>query len=73
MTKRAPLDELRDQFLALARRFNEVALLLPRVEDFDDIEEEDVPGLRLVIAEMNRIKAEIDAVLAAARAREISG
>jgi hypothetical protein len=64
-----PLDELRDQFFALVRRFNEVALLLPRVEDFSDIEEEDAPGLRLVVAELNRIKVEIDAVLAAARAR----
>ena len=64
------IDELRDRFFALVRRFNEVALLLPRVEDFDPTSPDaDVPGLRLVIAELNRIKAEIDAVLAAARAR----
>jgi hypothetical protein len=64
-----PPDELRDQFFALVRRFNQVSLLLPRVEDFDDIEEEDAPGLRLVVAELNRIWAEIEETLATARAR----
>ena len=56
-------EEYRKRWFDLARRFNEVALLLPRPEDFDSTDPDcDVPGAKLVIAELKRIQAEMDAI-----------
>jgi hypothetical protein len=55
-------------FRALVERFNQLGRLLPPRADLDDVDWSDADtrgGIEVVLAEMKRVKAEIDAYLAA--------
>ena len=53
-------EKRRDKFFALVRRFNQLGCLLPAPGDLDAAV---IDQVRLVIAEMHKTKAEMDAVL----------
>jgi hypothetical protein len=56
-------DERKAQFFALAKRFNQLGSLLP---DPDDLDTDDVAAMaeaQMVIAEMNKTRAEMDRLL----------
>jgi hypothetical protein len=53
-------DADRDRFWALARRYNALGRLLPR----EDLDAANVAEVRLVLAEMDKTKAEMDMLLA---------
>jgi hypothetical protein len=53
------------RFWALAKRYNQLGLLLPKLGDFDPEEDIDVvASTRLVLDEMHKTKSEMDALLA---------
>jgi len=58
MTKPASLARKRKKFMTLAQRYIQVSLLLPRIEDFDPATA-DVPQLKMILAELDKIKAEL--------------
>jgi hypothetical protein len=57
-------------FRALIERFNQLGRLLPQRADFDEIDWDDEntsAGIQLVLTEMQNVKTQIDAYLAALR------
>jgi hypothetical protein len=54
-------DEDKERFWALARRYNQLGRLLPCE---DDLDAGNVAEVRLVLAEMDKTKAEMDMLLA---------
>ena len=55
--------ERKAQFFALVKRFDELGCLLPAPGDLDTDDVAAVAEARLVIAEMNKTRSEMDAVL----------
>ena len=55
--------ERKAQFFALMRQFNELGLLLPAPGDLDTDDVAAIAEARLVIAEMNKTRSEMDALL----------
>ena len=58
-------DADRDKFWQLAPRYNALGRLLPREEDLDVADGEAVAEVRIVLAEMDKTKAEMDMLLTA--------
>jgi hypothetical protein len=56
----------RDHVHALMRRFNEIGVLLPTPEELDTTDASAIASVKLLMREMMAIKAEIDALIAAA-------
>ncbi|MGZ5935456.1 MAG: hypothetical protein ACXWLV_12220 [Rhizomicrobium sp.] len=55
--------ERKAKFFALMKRFNQLGCLLPAPDDLDTDDAAAVAEARVVIAEMNKTKSEMDALL----------
>jgi hypothetical protein len=56
-----------DTFFTLAARYCQLGRLLPSVDDLDTDDETAIAEAQLILAEMAKVKAEMDALLEAAR------
>ena len=56
-------DDRKAKFFALMRRFNQLGCLLPALGDLDADDMAAIAEAEMVIAEMNKTRAEMDAVL----------
>jgi hypothetical protein len=51
------------KFFALVKRYNQIGALLPEEENFDPRDAAQVAEARIILAEMNKTKAQMDALL----------
>jgi hypothetical protein len=51
------------KFFALVRRYNQIGALLPAEEDIDTDDAVQVAEVRVILAEMKKTKAQMDALL----------
>jgi len=56
-------DERKNQFFALAERYCQLGRLLPALSDIDTDNDAQLAAAKLVLAEMTKTKAQIDALL----------
>jgi hypothetical protein len=53
------------EFRALLERFNQLGCLLPKQDDLDLEDQKERANVDMILTEMSRVKAQIDAYLAA--------
>ena len=56
-------DQRKTKFIALMERYCALGRLLPAAEDIDTDDDAELAEVKLVLAEMNRTKSEMDALL----------
>jgi hypothetical protein len=58
-----PLEVRKAEFFAAMKRFNQLGTLLPKPESLDAADAAGVAEAEIVLAEMSRVRAEIDAMM----------
>lgn len=61
MTKRSEAE--RKRFFALMERYCQIASLLPTVEDLDADDEAEMAQVKVILAELAKVKSKIDTML----------
>lgn len=56
-------DQRKDEFFALAERYCQLGRLLPGLADIDTNNDAELAGIKMVLLEMTKTKAQIDALL----------
>ena len=58
-----PLEERKAEFFAAMKRFNQLGTLLPKPESLDPADAAAVAEAEMVLAEMRKVQAELDAMM----------
>ena len=58
-----PLEERKADFFAAMKRFNQLGALLPKSESLDLADAAGVAEAEIILAEMGKVRAEIDAMM----------
>jgi hypothetical protein len=58
-----PLEERKAEFFAAMKRFNQLGTLLPKSESLDAADAAGIAEAEIVLAEMRKVRAEIDAMM----------
>jgi hypothetical protein len=59
----SPSDKRKAESFALMKRHNEIGALLPDADDFDPTDAAALAEVRMILAEMKKVKAELDAMM----------